>query len=450
MEDIVVSRNPILPAVSIRCSADLQERIQALVYARPEWWVYAIFWQSSRDDANGGGLVLKWGDGHFRGNASSNPNHQSERKRRKQQQQQQLGIQALFGEGGGGEEGGGDDDITDAEWFYVVSLTRSFATGDGIPGRAFASGAPIWLSGGAQLQVYHCERTKEANSHGIQTMVCVPVAEGVLELGSNHVIYHDLSLLQYVNSLFLFAAPSTKAVLPPPPLPASSDTGTMAADGKISAYCQHSSVDSEHSDSDRVEKKKTKKRGRRPGTSREIPINHVEAERQRREKLNHRFYALRSVVPNVSRMDKASLLADAVSYIKELSGKVEDLETQLNKSRSRAGAKKEREPLMGTSTAGTTRHGNHGYPIEENIEVEVKVIGTDAMIRVQSVNLDHPPARVMEALRDLELQVHHASVSTVNELMLQDIVVRIPFDGLIQCEESLKSALFRKLNSYSY
>lgn len=44
----------------------------------------------------------------------------------------------------------------------------------------------------------------------------------------------------------------------------------------------------------------------------------AEAEQQRREKLNRRFCDLRAAVSTVSRMDKASFLADAAAYIAEL------------------------------------------------------------------------------------------------------------------------------------
>lgn len=100
-----------------------------------------------------------------------------------------------------------------------------------------------------------------------------------------------------------------------------------------SGHKSGSSYGDSHSDSDGPGKRPPakKKRGRKPGLNRETPpVNHVEAERQRREKLNHRFYALRSVVPNVSRMDKASLLSDAVAYINELKAKIEELESQVN------------------------------------------------------------------------------------------------------------------------
>ncbi|CAO2211710.1 unnamed protein product [Urochloa humidicola] len=74
-----------------------------------------------------------------------------------------------------------------------------------------------------------------------------------------------------------------------------------------------------------------KRRGRKPG----LALTHVEAERQRRDKLNRRFCELRAAVPTVSRMDKASLLADAAAYIAELRGRVEALEAEAKRARRR-------------------------------------------------------------------------------------------------------------------
>ncbi|KAJ6826324.1 putative transcription factor MYC2 [Iris pallida] len=402
----------------------LQYRLQCLLDARPEWWAYALFWRASSPDHS---CILSFGDGHLRGSRYS-----CHRKRALH-----AGLLA--------EDGAASADADDVDWFYAVSLARSFAVGEpAVPAHAYGSLAPVWLTGAHALRAYGCDRSREALLHGIETLVCVPTAGGVLELGSSELIGENWVLVQQAKAVVLSVVHGSSTVgnvsaaaVRAPPM--KKEGGSFAAGVLLS-----SSVDSEHSDSEgglMLEKSsRPNKRGRRPGTGKENPVNHVEAERQRREKLNHRFYALRSVVPNVSRMDKASLLADAVSYIKELRAKVGELESAAKRVKKetvvdRCGTL---ASTMTTATASVT-----SGPV--TMELEVKTLGADALIRLQSENLSHPSARLMASIRDLEIHVEHACISCVKDVTMQDVVVRLPHGYGIHGEDSLKSAILARL-----
>lgn len=460
----------------------LQQMLQHIVKNQTDSWSYAIFWQTSNDDD--GRLFLAWGDGHFHGTKVKKGEVDGANKASSLERKNVIkGIQALICENVDVVEDGGD--VTDIEWFYVMSLAQSFSIGDGIPGKAFSTGSFVWLNG-AQLQFCSCERAKEAQVHGIETLVCIPTSNGVLELGSSDLIKENWTLVQQVKSLFSldqenglektisFADIGLVSCLQENGQTLATNNNHNKNNTSKKPRTEEISTattlfqDSDHSDSDcqvlvdkpEVEKKTPKKRGRKPGATRETPLNHVEAERQRREKLNHRFYALRSVVPHVTKMDKASLLSDAVEYINELKAKVDELELQLNK-KSESKNKLKVESMDSTtldnqSTTTTTTTATSVDQIKPNsnssssfgpnnltVEVEVRILGPDAMVRVQSENVNYPSARLMRALQDLELHVHHASISSVNDLMLQDIVVKVP--KCLATENGLKSALLRSL-----
>ncbi|KAJ9173782.1 hypothetical protein P3X46_016886 [Hevea brasiliensis] len=455
-------------------SPPLQQRLQVILQSRPGWWIYAIFWQASKDAS--GRLVLSWGDGNFHGSKDF-----AIKPSNKQNQQHKFGFnlerkkvskefQALFSDDMEMDRLADADDA-DYGWFYTVSATRSFAIGAGVLGQAFASGGFTWLTGDHELQLYECERVREARMHGIHTLACISTSCGVVELGSSHMVNEDWSLVQLCKSLF---GADVACLVSKQPSPEShlqiTDRGATFLDIGMFSGSQketspekqnevdkkkdasgsgkgRSSSDSGPSDSDgnfAAITNQFKKRGRKPN-GKELPLNHVEAERQRRERLNHRFYALRSVVPNVSKMDKASLLADAVTYIKELKAKVDELEGKLQTV-----SKKSR--IINTSVydnQSTNYMVDHLIPSSsyaaKAMEVDVKIVGSEAMIRVQSPDFNYPAARLMDALRELEFQVHHASVSSINEMVLQDVVVSIP-EGLTN-EEVMRSIIFQRMQN---
>ncbi|KAL7002283.1 hypothetical protein U1Q18_003437 [Sarracenia purpurea var. burkii] len=506
MDELIItssSSSSFVSSLSSReSSLSLQQRLRFMVESLPEWWTYAIFWRSSTDD--NGRLLLSWGDGHFQGSSTKDctvPKHSCKNSQpiiHTERRKLMRDLEAIMNENGDINDDPTDGDVSDTEWFYVMSSTRSFSVGDGVPAKAFSSGSPVWLTGAHSLQFYNCERAKEAQILGLQTLVCIPNCNGVLELGSSELIEENWSLVQQAKSLFgsesdlHLGFPNQSS---PSCIPVSnsiqfldrtisfSDIGIISELQEEISNCNAGNkqeakakttvkaiaglsfsdiVESEHSDlATTVEEEEgeeeedhrqtqqqrtPKKRGRKPGVGRENPLNHVEAERQRREKLNHRFYALRAVVPNVSRMDKASLLSDAVSYINELRTKVEDLKSQLQGQGESKKLKMELADAADNQSTTTsddrtrTPNSSTGVPLE----IDVKIVGPDALIRVQSENANFPAARLMDTLRDLELPVHHASMSSINDLMLQDVVVRAIPEGFAS-EDGLKSALLSRL-----
>ncbi|KAJ4773447.1 Basic helix-loop-helix (bHLH) DNA-binding family protein [Rhynchospora pubera] len=627
----------------------LQQRLQTLIEGdRLPSWTYAIFWQSSVDVQTGASL-LGWGDGYYKGCEQDKRKHQAPTAASAAEQEHRKRVLRELNSliAGGGSDDAVEEEVTDTEWFFLVSMTQSFVNGSGLPGQAMFSGNPIWIVGRHGLAAAPCERAQQANLLGLQTMVCVPVGSGVLELGSTEAIVSSSEMMGKVRVLFNFssgaeaspgsgaglnsyagapapamATPQTAAAVstpvadpietdpsvlwlsdpsivevkdsveisvskpqinsvenpssstltetpnpspsvniqqqnhtsngqsfyrrelnfseyaanqqqsapahhgfkpeyndmlnfggdstgrrpvsasPAPPGPRSSSpfsqhtntavdnkkvnnnkrsmeatsrasntningtnpTSSHNTEGMLSfsaARVQTTKSDSDHSDLEasvrEVEsshvvapvvepEKRPRKRGRKPANGREEPLNHVEAERQRREKLNQRFYALRAVVPNVSKMDKASLLGDAISYINELRSKLQNLESDKDSLQNQVETlKKERDarPLPATNESESKIGNGLGLPRCHGVEIEVKIMQTEAMIRVQCNKRNHPAAQLMAALKNLDLEVYHANVSCVNDLMIQQVAVKMV--SRVYNQEQLHSAIFAQV-----
>ncbi|KAM7497387.1 hypothetical protein LguiA_021801 [Lonicera macranthoides] len=366
----------------------------------------------SKDPNNNGGYILSWADGLYRGAKDINlPGFD-----RSFEKMVTTGIDSTCN--------------IDPELFYMVSMTRPFLAGDDFIGWSFTNGSHSWLANddNNSLELYDYERAKEAHMHGLVTLVCVPTSRGVLEVGSSNLIKEDRGFVNLAKSVFSYQKSTSygiEACIPNKSISMHADI--EANELLLGTSPNHMSLNNlGQSDfgSLMLSKSNLNTRPRKSGKRRsgsDMVTNHIIVERQRRKKLNRCLYALRSVVPKVSRMDKVSLLSDAASYINELKVKIENLEAKLR-------VESENVPKISSPTFDTqstsmtttnyrTRFFSRDIAID-SMEVDVKILGTKAMIHMQCQDVNFPVAKLMDALQGLGFHIHHTSMSTTKEIML--------------------------------
>ncbi|EEE51454.1 hypothetical protein OsJ_32566 [Oryza sativa Japonica Group] len=215
------------PAAAAFNQDTLQQRLQSIIEGSRETWTYAIFWQSSIDVSTGASL-LGWGDGYYKGcdddkrkQRSSTPAAAAEQEHRKRVLRE---LNSLIAGAGAAPDEAVEEEVTDTEWFFLVSMTQSFPNGLGLPGQALFAAQPTWIATG--LSSAPCDRARQAYTFGLRTMVCLPLATGVLELGSTDVIFQTGDSIPRIRALFNLSAAAASS-WPPHPDAASADPSVL-------------------------------------------------------------------------------------------------------------------------------------------------------------------------------------------------------------------------------
>ncbi|CAK7355424.1 unnamed protein product [Dovyalis caffra] len=114
---------------------------------------------------------------------------------------------------------------------------------------------------------------------------------------------------------------------------------------------------------------------------RRSPLHAIE-ERKRREKLSQRFIALSAVVPGLKKTDKASVLGDAVKYLKYLQERVNTLEEQATKKTMESVVFIKKSLVYIDDDSSSADENSGGCCDNPVLEIETRVSDKDVLIRI--------------------------------------------------------------------
>ncbi|XP_042017745.1 transcription factor FAMA-like isoform X2 [Salvia splendens] len=203
-----------------------------------------------------------------------------------------------------------------------------------------------------------------------------------------------------------------------------------------------------------------KSKRKRPRTSKTVEevesqrMTHIAVERNRRKQMNEHLRVLRSLMPSsyVQRGDQASIIGGAIEFVRELEQLLQCLESQKRRRLYGDGARPAGDP----STAVQQQQPPQMLAIpndEETVglreetaesksflaDVEVKLLGFDALIKILSRRRHGQLIQTIAALEDLQLTILHTNITTIEQTVLYSFNIKINGEARFTAEDLANS-----------
>ncbi|GLT97786.1 hypothetical protein SLE2022_153350 [Rubroshorea leprosula] len=207
--------------------------------------------------------------------------------------------------------------------------------------------------------------------------------------------------------------------------------------------------------------KNKRKRPRTIKTSEEVEsqrMTHIAVERNRRKQMNEHLRVLRSLMPGsyVQRGDQASIIGGAIEFVRELEQLLQCLESQKRRRLFGEGPRQ-----IGDSSMAIQQPPQPPFfpamPIQNDqmklvefetglreetaenksclADVEVKLLGFDAMIKILSRRRPGQLIKAIAALEDLQLTILHTNITTIEQTVLYSFNVKVASESRFTAED---------------
>ncbi|XP_047307090.1 transcription factor bHLH18-like [Impatiens glandulifera] len=156
---------------------------------------------------------------------------------------------------------------------------------------------------------------------------------------------------------------------------------------------------------------------------------HIMAERKRREKLGQRFIALSALIPGLKKMDKASVLTDAIKHLKQLQERVKILEAEIQKKKSMESVVLVKKKKYQEGRGEEDDDDRISFTVEEETlpEIEIKRCSENVLIKIHCEKKKGILEKVIAEIQKFNLSFVNSNVLTFGETIL-DITILTTID----------------------